>query len=452
MSSPNKRPRVEADLAAAVAAAAPSEDDAAEPPLHERKPESYTSARRALRLQFIRADGDESEEYEPEFVHQIFDEESIEYPSDAAPLAIKVRYSLATLDLCYEANVPIEGAAEAALYTLAGALPTPVADTTALRERASSAFAPEIAGECLVRECNARGGEDGGGVSPPCAIYCSTLAGAPPARLAFHERLQSLFRWAIETADPIDAADDRWRLFTMWRRCGDLMELVAACTVFRFQRWIPKEGPRPLLRVCQVVVLPPFRGQGHGSRLLQAIYDHAKAEGCLDVTVEDPNDAFRLVRDLTDLRSCLQASLMRPADMCSAPTPEQLAKARKVLPVTEDQLHRCFEVQQYQMLLDELARLRAAGATAHEEEAATKPFRLSLKKRINKANKEELDAMLSLQAVSADKDEGATLPSAEDAPSREQLVAARKARLEELYQEQISEYAECARRVAKKVC
>ena len=431
--SANKRARLEAATSEAQAGA--GDEGEAPAPLHVTRPDLYISAKDAIRLKFGAL------AFQPEFVHQIFEGESIKHSAaDGPPFVIEVNYSLTTHDLFYACN-PNHAAAEAALYTLAAALPTPAKDAQALLACASPAA--DIPGDRLV-VCDAE--TDGA-----CETYCATLADAPAARLAFHERLQSLFRWAIETADPIDTTDERWRLYTVWRRHEGRTELVAACTVFRFQRWVAKEGPRSLLRICQVVVLPPFRGQGHGSRLLHAVYEHAKAEGCLEVTVEDPNAAFRLMRDLTDMRCCLKAALMRPADVSSPPTAPQLAEARKVLPVTDDQLHRCYELQQYLMLQDQLAQLRAKGGPDDEQEAVTKPFRLAIKKRLNKMHKEELDALLSIQAHSdtAGAADGACSAADSGGPSREELMSTRKARLDEIYQEHLAEYAECARRIAK---
>jgi GNAT superfamily N-acetyltransferase len=191
----------------------------------------------------------------------------------------------------------------------------------------------------------------------------------------------------------------------------------------------------PLLRVCQAASLPPYRGHGHGSRLLQAVYDYAKTEvGASEVTVEDPNDAFRLLRDLVDYRNCVRLGLMAPTSMSAPPTADALGAARDALRVTDEQLTRCHELRQY-------AQLRGAN------EETTKPWRLAVKRRLLKLHKEELDALLSVQAKEeADTAKevaagaGAGAGGEREGPSRDDLVALRKARLDELYRELTCEY------------
>ena len=167
------------------------------------------------------------------------------------------------------------------------------------------------------------------------------------------------------------------------------------------------------------------------------------------MTVEDPNESFRLLRDLVDYRNCVRMGLMKPAAASESPSSEALAAARAALRLTEEQLTRCHEMQQYQMV-------KSAPAVAGDADAHVKPWRLLVKRRLLKLHKEELDALLSVQAKEA-KDaakeaekggasEGASAAGAAggggDAPSREDLVAMRKARLEELFQELVQEYDE----------
>jgi len=55
-------------------------------------------------------------------------------------------------------------------------------------------------------------------------------------------------------------------------------------------------------RISQFIILPPFQGGGHGSRFYNAIFDHyLAAPDTIEITVEDPNEAFDDLRDLNDL-------------------------------------------------------------------------------------------------------------------------------------------------------
>ena len=220
--------------------------------------------------------------------------------------------------------------------------------------------------------------------------------------------------------------------------------LIAACTFYRFQRWVAGHGPVPLIRLCQIASLPPYRGQGHGSRLLQAVYAIAKERvDAREVTVEDPNEGFRLLRDRVDYRNCIAAGLMVPkATDGVAPPAELLSIARNALRITEEQLTRCYELQQYAKI----------GKQAVGAEGA-KAWRLCIKRRLLKLHQEELVAVLSVK-VKAEKDAakegggGGTSGAADDdGPSKENLVAARKARLEELFQELLLEYDQVLEKV-----
>ena len=84
--------------------------------------------------------------------------------------------------------------------------------------------------------------------------------------------------------------------------------------------------------------------------MLQAVYDYAERHGYAEVSVEDPNPKFRLVRDLVDVRNCKRRGLMRPSSTSDPPAAEMLEAARGALRVTDEQLLRAYELQQYAML------------------------------------------------------------------------------------------------------
>ena len=425
----------------------------------EKSPEKYIDGSSSVSLKFVgtaseAADVEKLPSYGVEFVHQIFEPEgAIECPAEERPMCLEVVYSSATLDVCHKLDpTKAKPATADAITLLAAALPNPPENTYAeLVPKADFTPAGLLAGELLSTYTLPD-------ASPTYEVYAAALgADAPPERLRFAERLQSIFRFCIETSESIDTADDRWSLLTIFERSSadsapTTYRLVAACTLYRFQRWVAGEGPVPLMRVCQVSSLPPFRGKGHGSRLLQCVYDHAKAAyGAREVTVEDPNASFRLLRDLVDYRNCVREGLMQPAGgSSSAPSAETLSQARAKLRITEEQLTRCYEIAQYAKL----------GKAASEEQL--KPWRLVVKRRLLKLNQEELDAALTVlekstkdAAAEAAKEgaggSGAAPAAAEaapEAPSREALVAQRKARLEELFQALMLEYDEVLKRAA----
>ncbi|KAI0597711.1 histone acetyl transferase HAT1-like protein [Biscogniauxia sp. FL1348] len=56
-------------------------------------------------------------------------------------------------------------------------------------------------------------------------------------------------------------------------------------------------------RISQFVILPPFQGKGIGALLYNTIFDlHMNDATTKEITVEDPNEDFDLLRDLCDLK------------------------------------------------------------------------------------------------------------------------------------------------------
>ncbi|ROT38780.1 histone acetyltransferase type B catalytic subunit [Sodiomyces alkalinus F11] len=55
-------------------------------------------------------------------------------------------------------------------------------------------------------------------------------------------------------------------------------------------------------RLSQFIILPPFQGRGIGARLYNSIFEHyLRSPQTVELTVEDPNEAFDDMRDLADL-------------------------------------------------------------------------------------------------------------------------------------------------------
>ncbi|KAI1505406.1 histone acetyl transferase HAT1-like protein [Biscogniauxia marginata] len=73
--------------------------------------------------------------------------------------------------------------------------------------------------------------------------------------------------------------------------------------------WELPEGTMPVknmpkrARISQFVILPPFQGQGIGSFLYNTIFElHMNDASTNEVTVEDPNEDFDLLRDICDMK------------------------------------------------------------------------------------------------------------------------------------------------------
>eukprot|EP00889_Picochlorum_renovo_P002219 jgi/Picre1/29249/NNA_004641.t1 len=79
------------------------------------------------------------------------------------------------------------------------------------------------------------------------------------------------------------------------------IEIVGMCTVYVF--YVYPDMKR--FRVAQVFVLPTQQGKGIGSAIVDAVFEVAKNKGVVDITLEDPTDDFRRIRDRKDLHEML---------------------------------------------------------------------------------------------------------------------------------------------------
>ena len=157
------------------------------------------------------------------------------------------------------------------------------------------------------------------------------------------KRVQILVPFFIEGGTLIDLGDpdsslERWTVFFLYqKKTGDLAPalspytFVGYSTVYRYfyyQAVTPPSSPatkkQPIhkdatdfdlsfpelsfssfpcrSRISQFVILPPFHKGGNGSRLYNSVFDYYHQEAqTIEITVEDPNEAFDDLRDINDL-------------------------------------------------------------------------------------------------------------------------------------------------------
>ncbi|KAL8400299.1 hypothetical protein RB594_000613 [Gaeumannomyces avenae] len=144
-------------------------------------------------------------------------------------------------------------------------------------------------------------------------------------------RIQILVLLFIEGGSPINTEDsdlDRWDIYFLYHRSNQdgtapRYRFAGYSTVYKFfplQRYplgvkaaprqdlellaqeLPLSGMRSRSRISQFIILPAFQKAGNGSRLYRAIYEHCLRDPhVIEVTVEDPNEAFDDMRDVEDL-------------------------------------------------------------------------------------------------------------------------------------------------------
>ncbi|ELR08999.1 histone acetyltransferase 1 [Pseudogymnoascus destructans] len=164
---------------------------------------------------------------------------------------------------------------------------------------------------------------------------------ADPAIQQLLRRLQILVALFIEGGTAIDDAEwgpGRWTVFLLYKKSPATDEsaspytFMGYCTVYNYYPLIPKlplgapgtqrkaislpvnsDASIPFpdqslsdlpirSRISQFIVLPPFQGGGHGARLYSTVFAHYQSDPqTVEITIEDPNEAFDDLRDLNDL-------------------------------------------------------------------------------------------------------------------------------------------------------
>ena len=150
------------------------------------------------------------------------------------------------------------------------------------------------------------------------ARFILTLADGSDSEVAeYHNSIQPLARWFIETADDVDLADASrgyWKVMYLFRyldtpSCqSSTLGLAGYFTLLHIKSPFRKPRPGVIVRVCQAMILPPYHRAGHGSEMLQSIHDYAEktildassGTEIVEINVEDPAPAFVALRDAVD--------------------------------------------------------------------------------------------------------------------------------------------------------
>ncbi|KAL9186396.1 hypothetical protein ACHAXT_005634, partial [Thalassiosira profunda] len=264
------------------------------------------------------------------------------------------------------------------------------------------------------------------GESAEDAKFAMTVAdGADPAVARYHNAIQPLARWFIETADGIDTTDasrGAWKVLYLFR-CHDdsassspRWSLAGYITLLHVTSPFHKPRPGIIVRICQALILPPYHRAGHGSAMLQCIHDYAdkyeKSEGStsgmgiVEVNVEDPAPAFVALRDSVDYRRFLTTYCDGEGNAGNLdyltkynvtdkeyflPIPEEdLLSVAGALRVTKRQAQIIHEIYK----LDQLERAKQANGLGDGEtiQRAETAYRLMVKRSLRSLRIEELGA------------------------------------------------------------
>ncbi|KAI3956963.1 hypothetical protein MKX01_000997 [Papaver californicum] len=178
-------------------------------------------------------------------------------------------------------------------------------------------------------------------------------------------RLVPLVLLLVDGSSPIDITDPKWEIYLMVQKtdqAGDSnSKLLGFATVYRFYQY--PDSSR--LRISQMLVLPPYQGQGQGRHLLEVLNSVAISDNVHDMAIEEPSDYLQQVRTCIDTLRLLTLDAIKPAvdSVTSHLIQENLSKktskfesdppstlveeVRKTLKINKKQFMQCWEVLIY---------------------------------------------------------------------------------------------------------
>lgn len=193
---------------------------------------------------------------------------------------------------------------------------------------------------------------------------------------SFQKRMQSLVMWFIESANMIDHEDPRWDFFMIFEKYNpntpsvsteDRFYFAGYATVYRY--YVYPDRTRP--RVSQMLLLPPYRRNGLGTRLLQSIYEYyMKQPQTLDITAEDPDEDFISMRDFLDCRNCSKLESYQPENLKAGWSNALAKEAQEKLKLCHRQARKIYEI----------LKLKTIDMTNEDE---YRDYRLEIKNRLN---------------------------------------------------------------------
>lgn len=196
---------------------------------------------------------------------------------------------------------------------------------------------------------------------------------------SFQARMQSLVMWFIESANMIDYEDPRWDFFMVFEKYNpntppvsteDRFYFAGYATVYKY--YVYPDRTRP--RVSQMLLLPPYRRNGLGTKLLQSIYDYyMKQQQTLDITAEDPDEDFISMRDFLDCRNCSKLASFQSASLKAGWNASVAKEAQEKLKLCHRQARKVYEILKLKMI-----------DMTNEDEY--RGYRLEIKNRLNIPN------------------------------------------------------------------
>ncbi|KAK9478579.1 acyl-CoA N-acyltransferase [Lipomyces japonicus] len=206
----------------------------------------------------------------------------------------------------------------------------------------------------------------------------------------------------IDGGSYIDLADDRWQVYTLFEKTESQYNFVGFSTVYSYFWYKSAEIHDSVLslqdsaefdvyqrkRISQFLILPPYQGRKLGTRLYNSLMNEFYNNPLVkEVTVEDPNVAFDDMRDRADLERLDNLGIFDDPGFNSLPLQKEfLSRYQAKTKIVPRQFQRVVEMA----LLRKISKKNAR---------AYKNYRLMVKQRIFKQNKEALKDVDKLSCI-----------------------------------------------------
>ncbi|KAF8520175.1 histone acetyltransferase type B catalytic subunit [Hysterangium stoloniferum] len=219
-------------------------------------------------------------------------------------------------------------------------------------------------------------------------VYHTTMS--TPGFRDYHRRMQLFILLYIEAGSYIQEDDDRWEFVVLYERRRrkdlDVYHFAGYSSLYPFWCWPDKIR----LRLSQFVILTPYQRHGHGSELYNALYRYLLTrEDVLELTIEDPAEAFEDLRDKNDLQMLLENTAFTSEGYGQPPGKGKLGPPANKAWVEQWRVRLKIAKRQFQRLIEMLI-LRSLQPS---DAKAARAFRLQVKERLYRFN---FDALVQL--------------------------------------------------------
>ncbi|BFZ60374.1 histone acetyltransferase 1 [Saitoella coloradoensis] len=192
-------------------------------------------------------------------------------------------------------------------------------------------------------------------------------------------RMEMFVPYYIEGGIIVDLDDIRWKAYVLYERSTEgIFHFVGFCTCYPYYFYDKSIADNIRMRISQFLVLPPFQKRGHGAHLYDTVRDHLLNDPLVrEVTVEDPSEAFDELRDSTDMARFDKLKVFEGPEWKAPVDKKLIEETREAHKLAPRQFLRCMEMSLYRNL-------------NQKDKAAVKAFRLQVKARIFRQNKDTL--------------------------------------------------------------